>query len=282
MLFDSIFDALLDTLRLLPFLLLAFLLVEWLEHHSASWLKTVLGKVNKTGPVLGALLGCIPQCGFSVTTANLYAGGVVSLGTLLAVFLATSDEAVLILLGHPGQGSVILRLLLCKVEIAVLVGYAIDLVLRLMGHRTTRNPHDFCESEHCGCSGHHGIWYPALMHTAKLAFYLLVFNLALNLILAFIGEDFLSSILLNGSVFQPLLTAVIGMIPNCAASVLVTELYLAGGISFGSALAGLCAGAGVGLAVLFRAQKNVKRNLMVMAVLYAVSVASGMIANLLL
>lgn len=271
---DALADAVLDAVKLLPFLLAAYLLVEWLEHHQSERMARLLGRSRAAGPAAGALLGCVPQCGFSVLTANLYAGGLVSLGTLLAVFLSTSDEAVLILLAHPDSAGTILRLIGCKILIALVAGYLADLALSLRGSRTHREPHDLCGT--CGCEDHHGILRPALNHTVKLFFFLIIFNFALNVLIGLLGEEGLSRLLLGGSFAQPLLTAAIGLIPNCAASVLITELYLAGGISFGSAVAGLCSGAGVGLAVLFRVDKKRGKCVQILLLLYAIAAASGM------
>lgn len=282
MLFHAVEHAVTDSLKMFPFLLLAFLIVESLEHHSSAWMQKVVTKGDAVAPVLGALLGCIPQCGFSVVAANLYSGGVVSLGTLLAVFLSTSDEAILIMMGHPGSGGDILRLIGCKVIIGVLAGYAADILLHFRRNRVRRTPHDLCDGVHCGCDEHHGILRPALNHAVRLTGYLLLFNLVLGLAIEIIGEDALAKILLNGHFLQPLLTAAIGLIPNCVSSVLITELYLSAGIGFGSAVAGLCSGAGVGLAVLFRVHKDRKKSLQIMGILYLIAAASGLVLQFIL
>ncbi len=277
MILDAFLDALLDTLRMVPFLLAAFLILEALEHYSNNYMNRILGKVGKAGPLVGALFGCIPQCGFSVASANLYSGGVITLGTLLAVFLSTSDEAVLILLGNPGSGAVIGKLLIGKVLLGILFGYLADLVFRRK--KEEKHIEDLCRS--CGCSDHGGIIKPALRHTLRLAAYILIFTFVLNLLLDFIGMEALTSLLGKDTWFQPFITALLGLIPNCASSVLITELYLAGGLSFASAMAGLCAGAGMGLAVLFKANHPMKENIAVLGLLYSVSVASGLMLEIL-
>ncbi len=271
-------DAFLDTVRMLPFLLAAFLILEALEHYSNNYMNRLLGKVGKAGPLAGAVFGCIPQCGFSVAAANLYSGGVISLGTLLAVFLSTSDEAVLILLGHPGSGTVIGKLLLGKVLIGILFGYLADLLLRRK--KEEKHIEDLCRS--CGCSDHGGIVMPALRHTIRLGLYLLLFTFILNLLLEWIGTDALTAFLGKDTWFQPLITALIGLIPNCASSILITELYLAGGLSFASAMAGLCAGAGVGLAVLFRENRPMRENAGILALLYGISAVTGLVLEIFL
>lgn len=277
MILDAFLDALLDTLRMVPFLLAAFLILEALEHYSNNYMNRILGKVGKAGPLVGALFGCIPQCGFSVASANLYSGGVITLGTLLAVFLSTSDEAVLILLGNPGSGAVIGKLLIGKVLLGILFGYLADLVFRRK--KEEKHIEDLCRS--CGCSDHGGIIKPALRHTLRLAAYILIFTFVLNLLLDFIGMEALTSLLGKDTWFQPFVTALLGLIPNCASSVLITELYLAGGLSFASAMAGLCAGAGMGLAVLFKTNHPMKENIAVLGLLYTVSVASGLMLEVL-
>ena len=278
MILHALEHALLDTVRMVPFLLAAFLILEAVEHYSNQYMNRVLGKVGKAGPVVGALFGCVPQCGFSVAAANLYSGGVITLGTLLAVFLSTSDEAVLILLGHPGSGRVIGQLLLGKVLIGILFGYLTDLVLRMK--KEEKHIEELCRS--CGCSDHGGIVKPALRHTIRLTVYILVFTFVLTLLLEWIGTEALTAVLGKDAWFQPLVTAFLGLIPNCASSILITELYLAGGLSFASAMAGLCAGAGVGMAVLFRANHPMKENFAILGLLYGISAATGLLLEILL
>ena len=281
---DILLDTCLDCVRLLPFLFIAFLLIEALEHYSSAFSKKVLERVGKAGPVLGALCGCIPQCGFSVLAANLFAGGMISPGTLIAVFLSTSDEAVIILLGNPGYLKEIAMLILTKLIIAVAAGYVTDLLFskRIM---EPRRAGELCE--HCGChdeeeehekhSGLHHVLIPALRHTLQIFIYLFIFILALNLIVELIGEEAFSGFLLVDSVFQPFLAALIGFIPNCAASVILTQLYLNGVLSFASVIAGLCTGAGAGLLVLLRVNRHRKETAKILALLYGYAVAAGVI-----
>lgn len=284
MLAEVLMDTVIDSVKMLPFLLAAFLLMEWLEKYSGEYVNRILAKVGHAGPVVGALLGCIPQCGFSVVAANLFAAGIITPGTLLAVFLATSDEAVLILLGNPGKGQEILTLLITKVVIGTIAGYLIDLLIPKR-HNHAADMERICAD--CGCHGHGsghehghkhgGIVRAALHHTVQVFIYLLIFTGILSLVIELLGVEKLSALLLGNSIFQPLIAAVIGMIPNCAASVMLTELYLNEAISFASVVAGLCAGAGVGLAVLFRMNENMKENLRIIGLLYAVAVISGIL-----
>ena len=270
-------DAGADTLKMLPFLFAAFLVIEALEHYSTEYTKKVLVKVGKAGPVVGAAAGCVPQCGFSVLAANLYAGGIVSPGTLLSVLLATSDEAVLIILGNPDASRQVVILLALKVIIGITAGYITDIFFKkyILSPKEEGN---LCG--HCGCHEHEaGIVRPALNHTVRIVCYLFVFTLVLNLCIEVAGIDKISRYLFRDTWFQPAVAAVIGLIPNCAASVMLTQLYLCGAISFASVLAGLCSAAGVGLVVLFKVNHDKKENLKILIVLYAVSVIAGMIAG---
>ena len=229
---------------------------------------------------MGSLLGCIPQCGFSVFAANLYSGGVITLGTLLAVFLATSDEALIILISEPSRGRDILLLLLFKIVIGITAGYIVDLFVKKHPEKEKHDIGDICKGEHCHCDEHKGIFVPALTHTLKVFGFLLVFTLALNFAIELLGADRLSEILLGNTFFQPLIAALIGLIPNCAASVLLTEMYLGGALSFASVIAGLCSGAGIGLMVLFRTNKKPRENLKILGLLYGISAFSGVIIEI--
>ena len=272
---DVIIDAGIDVLKMLPFLFAAFLLIEALEHYSTDFTEKVLKKVGKAGPIVGAAAGCIPQCGFSVMAANLYAGGIISVGTLLSVFIATSDEAILIILGNPDRAKEVIPLLALKVVIAVAVGYVTDIFL---SKRVAVSKKSGALCSHCGCHEHGaGILKPAWNHTVKITAYLLIFTIALNICVEFMGIEKISAYLLGDTLFQPMIAAVIGLIPNCAASVILTQLYLNGAISFASVISGLCAGAGIGLVVLFRMNKDKKENLKILGLLYGFAVLAGII-----
>ena len=223
-------------------------------------------------------LGCVPQCGFSVAAANLYAGKIITIGTLIAVFISTSDEAIPLLLSNPESGMVILKLLLIKVIIATLFGIIIDFIERKNKH--VAEPSDFAEiCTHCGCE--HGILKSAIKHTLNIFIFILFLSVGLNIVTELIGMENLSKILLTDSIFQPFLSALIGFIPNCSASILLTELYIEGTLSFGSVIAGLCTGAGVGIAVLFRTNKSMKDNFKIVFYLYFIAVISGTAIHLL-
>lgn len=277
---DFIAEAVVDSLKLLPFLFLTYLLLEYLEHASSEKISQVLSKSNRYGPAVGALFGCVPQCGFSVSAANLYSGRVITLGTLIAVFVSTSDEAIPVLLSSPGSLPVILKLILVKFILAMFVGFFIDLIFKKTDS-SIGNPeeiHKLCS--HCHCED--GILRSACRHTFSIFGFILLVSLLLNGAIYFIGEENISRLLMNGSIFQPVVAAILGFIPNCASSVFLTELYLAGNLSFGSIVAGLSTGAGVGLAVLFRVNHNQKENWKIVAILFVIGVVFGMAIDMIM
>ncbi len=270
-------DALLDALQTLPFLFAAFFLMEFMEHRANERMRERLTRVGKLGPLVGALFGIIPQCGFSVAAANFYAGRVITMGTLLAVFLSTSDQALLVLLAHPQMLDSILPLLLTKLLSAVVFGFLLDLLLQ--GRRKDETPfEDLCAD--CDCE-HTGIWRAALHHTVRIFLFILAVNLLLGYAIELLGAERVSAFLLSGSVFQPFLAAFVGLIPNCAVSVLFAELFLSGTLRFGALAAGLCSGAGVGLIVLFRSNRHLKENLFFLAVLYISAALTGVFLDFL-
>ena len=277
-LLDVLAEALIDSLKMLPFLFGVYLLIEFLEHKSSGKMVRTLQKLGPFGAVGGALLGCVPQCGFSVAAANLYSGRMISAGTLIAVFISTSDEAVPIILGNPQNAKTAIKLLAVKVAIAIVVGIICDLVLKALNKPVLEKP---CEQlcEHCGCENH-GILYSAVKHTVSIFLFILAISVVLGGLIEIIGQENLSKLLLTDSVFQPFLAALIGFIPNCAASVILTQLFIEGGLTFGSLVAGLSTGAGLGLVVLFKTNKHFKQNISIAAVLYIAGALSGMLINM--
>ncbi len=278
MIWDVIKEAVMDSVRLLPFLFVAFLLIEALERYSGDLTERALTRVGRAGPLLGAILGCIPQCGFSVLAANLYAGGVVSLGTLLSVFLSTSDEAVILLLGSPGQLENVGILIVLKVIIATAAGYLTDAFLA--GKiAVPKESGVLCKD--LGCQEESNILKPALNHTVRIFAYLFVFTLILDFLIEVFGIHQLSAFLLGDSILQPLIAAVIGLIPNCVASVILSELFISGALTFPSLVAGLLSSAGIGLLVLFRVNRERNENLKILALLFGVSAVTGLVMEIL-
>lgn len=270
---DVISDTLLDVVKLLPFLFLTYLAMEYLEHRTGNKAEALIKKAGRFGPVIGGLLGIVPQCGFSAAASSFYAGRVITLGTLMAIYLSTSDEMLPILISEQAPLGLIIKILLAKAAIGMIAGLVIDFVLRRKGVEEHAHIHEICEHEHCHCEK--GIFRSALSHTAQISLFILLITFALNLIFHFAGEEALASLLLNRPVLGPLLASLVGLIPNCAGSVAITQLYLEGVIGIGAAMAGLLTGSGVGLLVLFRVNHNRKENLGILALLYGIGVCLG-------
>lgn len=271
-------DSVMDSVKLIPFLFLAYLAMEYLEHNAGEGMQKWLRKADKAAPVIGGLLGAVPQCGFSAAAANLYAGRVISLGTLAAIFLSTSDEMLPILISEQAPAGTVFGILAAKAAFGIAAGLVIDLILRKKGGERRTGISDVCEQEKCHCEK--GIFHAALIHTAQIFFFILLVSFGLNLILHFAGEEALANLILNKPVIGPVLSGLVGMIPNCAGSVIITRLYLEGAMELGAAMAGLLAGSGVGLLVLFRVNHNRRENLKIAALLYGIGVCAGILISL--
>lgn len=279
---EVLLDALLDVLKLLPFLFITFLAMEYIEHKSSRITARIVRASGSWGPVLGAAAGMVPQCGFSASASNLYSQRLITVGTLIAVYLSTSDEMIPIFLSEGAPVSLLIKVLACKFVFGILFGFIADLVLRRLLVRDTRvHITDMCADEHCECE-EHNIAYAAFIHTVKTALYILAFTIALNAALHFIGEDALKNVIIGRPVVGALITGLVGLIPNCAASIIITELGLEGVITTGAMLSGLLVGAGVGLLVLFRANRDhLRDNLIIVAALYLSGAAAGVAFDLL-
>ncbi len=271
---EVIWDTLLDAARLLPFLFAAYLLMEYLEHRAGEHTDRLIRGAGRLGPVIGAAAGAVPQCGFSAAAANLYTGRVVSLGTLIAIFLSTSDEMLPILISERVSGGLILKILGLKVLIGAAAGLCVDWVVSGR-KRELPHIHELCEQEHCHCEK--GIVRSAASHTLRIFLFVLLISLGLNLALYLVGEEALGGMILNRPVLGQLLAGLIGLIPNCAASVAITQLYLSGGMSFGAMMSGLLSGAGVGVLILFRVNRDRRENLRIVALLYGIGVLAGLL-----
>lgn len=274
---DIILDSIIDSVKLIPFLLLTYLVMEYLEHKAGDRMQTAIRGAGRSGPVIGGVLGIFPQCGFSTAASNLYAGRIISMGTLIAVFLSTSDEMLPIMISENVGLQMIGRILAVKVVVAVLVGFAVDCIMR-RGDKDMQIGH-LCEQHHCHCEN--GIWKSALHHTAEIFIYILLISLVLNLLIAWIGEDVLSGVILNRPVIGTMIAALIGFIPNCAASVIITQLYLGGMLNAGAMIAGLLSGTGVGFLVLLRVNDDRRENLGLACLLYVTGVLAGIVIELL-
>ena len=282
---DVLLDTLLDALKLIPFLFLAYLFMEFLEHKSGNAAENWLRRSGKIGPLVGAGLGILPQCGFSAAASGLYTGRIITTGTLIAVYLSTSDEMLPILVSKLPSGEatvgLILKLLAAKFAIGLVAGFAVDLVSKLF-HRKEDAPRieDFCEREHCNCGDHFVV--SALKHTGKITLFLLLFLFLFNTGIYFVGEENLKGFVTSRPLLGSLFATLLGLIPNCAPSVLLTELYLSDALSIGALLAGLLVNAGVGLALLFRNNRPVKDSFRILGILVAIGFSVGLVVDLIL
>ncbi len=287
---EIILDALKDTLIVFPFILIIYMLIELLENGS-SLTKGRRSLQGPLAPVVGAATGIIPQCGFSVMAAKLYDKGLIRTGTIIAVFLATSDEALIILLVNSPLSAAaaqsILPLIVIKLLVAVMAGYLINLIIPDKITETTPLYTPEGEAYSCGRE-HHGksavslYLVEPLLHSLKVTAYILIVNLVFGFIIAEVGEETIAAGLIGGTYFQPFITAAVGLIPNCASSAIITETYVQGGILFGSCVAGLCTNAGLGLVVLMKNTKKIKRNILLVVTLYSISVIVGMLTNIII
>jgi len=317
MFIDTILDALIDTAKIIPVLLLLYILISYFSHRSKKSFNLITKKGKRFGPLIGSALGSIPQCGFSAVMADLYSKRAITLGTLFAIFLATSDEAIPILISEPAFYKEMLLIIGIKILIGIVFGYLIDLILPqknplqpakvepkietkneeiheivhtdccCCGNHEEENEkdeheHEKDEHEHCHSKKEHkikccsdNIFLDALIHTAKISLYILIFNLAFGTLIYFVGEDAFINFISINPYLQPFATSLIGLIPNCAASVLITETYMAGAITLPATIAGLAGGSGIGLLILFKQNKNIKQNLLILLGLYLISVVVG-------
>ena len=273
---DIILDTVIDALKLLPFLFITFLVMELIEHKYSEKLSKKLANVNKVGPVLGSLLGIIPQCGISASATNLYITRVISIGTLISVYLSTSDEMLPVLISENANISVILKLLLIKFICGIFFGFIIDF---LFNKNKKADIKDFCDIEDCDCD--HGILKSSIIHTLKTFIYILIITFALNLVITYFGESFMEKLLVSKNPFGIIITSLIGLVPNCSTSILLTELYIKGLLSVGKLLSGLLVNAGIGLLILFRYNKDKKENIKIIAILLVIGILVGFIFDLL-
>lgn len=310
---DVLADSVKDTLQLIPFLFVTYLAMEALEHGTSGHAERIIAQAGKAGPILGAGLGAIPQCGFSAMAATLYAGRVVTVGTLVAVILSTSDELVPVLLAHQEPPSMLFTILATKAAIGMVAGLVVDLVIRMLHREGDGKPHihELCERSHCGCEDvedeedggvgqaghapahHHGhdhehgslhgrLWSiarSAFVHTVEVTVFIFLISLAFGFLIEWVGQEELATFLGIHPVRATFLAALIGLIPNCGASVAIAELYTSGTLATGPMLAGLLASGGVGLLVLFRTNRDLRQNLAITALVYVVGVVVGLVAG---
>lgn len=314
LIFDVLADSVIDTLKLIPFLLVTYLAMEALEHFASNKVREAVERAGAAGPVVGGLLGALPQCGFSAMAATLFSGRVVTAGTLVAVILSTSDEMIPVFVAHQEPASRMLAIIVIKVALGIVAGLLLDLVLRLL-HRAGdghAHIHELCEREHCHCEeadepdedegddehgshgghhdhghhhghshSHHGVWgivRSACVHTAQVTAFIFLISLLFGLIIEGFGVDSIRSTLAYHPVRATFIAALVGLIPNCGASVAIAELFLDGTLAAGPMLAGLLSSGGVGLLVLWRTNADARQNVYVTLLVYGVAVLAGLAA----
>lgn len=319
---EVLLDSLLDTLKVVPVLYLVYLLVCYVGHNTNNKYVKLMNKTKHYGPMIGGAVGCIPQCGFSIVMSDLYSKKAITIGTLIAVMLATSDEAIPLMLSNPDHIVDMLILIAIKIVIAIIFGYLFDLIFMLIGKKQEINSEVFEKThnhdcELTACSHKHiihkhehskdvehehnedetnenqktekhrhrdcvdNIFLDALLHTLQITAFLFVASFVIGLIVEFAGIENLAKIFTNNKFVQPFIAALVGLIPSCASSVFLVEFYMAGGITFGAMLAGLCAGSGIGLVVLFtKNKKHIWTNLIILGSLYLIGSAVGVVCAL--
>ena len=269
-----------ETLLLLPFLYVTYLVLEAAESHAGGALEKFLGRTRSVGPAAGAAAGIIPQCGVSAAAASLYAGGVITAGTLVAVFLSTSDELLPVFVSKGVGAALVFKIALVKFAGAIAAGFAVDAAVKLSGrHRRDVSVGELCEHSHCGCVSRKGIFIPALVHTLEIFVFIALVSAAVEVVMHFWGEEALDSLCLNKPVAGEFIAGALGLVPNCAVSVAGAELYCKGAMSFGALMASAFTGSGLGLLVLFRTNRNLKENVFILAVVYFAGVSLGLLSR---
>ncbi len=274
---EILIDTILDSIKLIPFLLLAFLIIELIEHKLNNKTEKIITKSKKIGPIIGSILGAIPQCGFSVMATNLYITRIITLGTLISIYLSTSDEMLIIMISEKVPIILIIKILIIKIFFGILYGIIIDIILSKEKQDNKTN-YELCDKDNCNCN--HSIILSAIKHTLHITLFIFIITLIINTIFTLLGEKYLSKILLTNNILSPLITSLIGLIPNCAASVILTELYLNKAISLGALIGGLLTSSGSSLLILLKNNKNKKENITIILLLYSLGAISGIIIEL--
>lgn len=278
---DCLIDGLLDTLKLLPYLFITFILIELIEHKLNKKSNKLLKENKKYGVVLGSILGALPQCGFSTMASNLFSSRVITIGTLIAIFLSTSDEMLPIMISERVDILLLLKIIGFKILVGIIIGFIVDVIHKRKNEDLKENIHKLCEEGHCHCN-EKGIFISSIKHTLEIAFFILIANILINIIIFKIGEENISNLLLNKNILTYFISSLVGLIPNCASSVIITKLYLSKLISIGQLLSGLLTGSGLGILLLFKTNKNIKENLSVLGIIYFVGVLIGIIVDIII
>ncbi len=276
---EIILDTIIDCLKIVPFLFIAFLVMEYLEHNISKKSINITKSSGKYGPIIGSILGVIPQCGFSVAASNLYATKIITKGTLIAIFLSTSDEMIPVLLSENIAIKKILLILGIKIVVGIIIGLLVDIIFK--EENSSENTIDkLCEETHCDCE--HKPILSSIKHTISITGFIFVFSLILNIIVEYYGHTYIEKVLSYNNVIGPLISSLVGLIPNCASSVIISEMYAKGIVNISSLIAGLLTNSGLGILILFKTNKNIKDNLLILSIIYVVGVLVGVLSSFLL
>ena len=269
---DIILDTLMDGVKLIPFLFVAFLIIELIEHKFNTKTKNIIKKSGKYGPIVVSLLGLVPQCGFSIVATNFYITRVISIGTLFSIYLSTSDEMLPIMLSEGVPFKTIFGILLIKFICGCIFGLLIDKLIR---RKNIKPEYDYrlCDEDHCDCS--HSVMKSSIKHTVNTLLFVIIISFLVNVLFEYLGADLISKLFMKDNLFGPFVGSLIGLIPNCGASIALTELFLKDAINLGTCIAGLLTGSGVAIIVLFKSNKNIKENIFIVTTLYLIGVLCG-------
>ena len=277
---EILLDTLIDIIKLIPFLFITYLIMEYIENKTGNKLKQRIQKSGKYGPFVGGILGIIPQCGFAASSTNLYATGFISIGTLISIYLSTSDEMIPIFISEQVPVDTIFKILSVKLLLGIIFGFLVDIVFKIIKLDKKHEEVDICDEDHCHCDKN-GIVKASLIHTLNITLYIFIITLIINIIIGIVGEEAIDGFIQSNNILGPVIASLIGLIPNCAASVIITNLYIHNTINAASLISGLLTGAGVGLIVLFKTnKKHLKENLTIVGLLYVIGVISGWLLEL--
>ncbi len=275
---DIIYDTLIDSIKLVPFLFIAFLIIELFEHKFSNKSRNLVTRTKKFGPILGGVLGAFPQCGFSVLATNLYVSRLITLGTLISIYLSTSDEMLLILMSHKVEVELIFKIIFIKVFIGIVCGLIIDFLTKSNTLKLNEGDYEICDEDNCHCED--SLIKSSFIHTFKTMIFIVIVTFILNILFASISIEILEKIFFKNSIFAPFISSIIGLIPTCGASIMLTEFYLNDVINMSSLIAGLLTGSGVAILVLFKSNKNLRENIKLLLIIYFIGVCSGIVMQL--
>ncbi len=274
--YNILLDTIIDCIKLLPFLFITFIIIELIEHKLNKHIENIIAKSKKFGPIIGAFLGSIPQCGFSLVATNLYITRIITLGTLISIYLSTSDEMIPIMLSHKTNISIILKIVVIKILIGIIFGIIIDLIFKKNNKKIN---YDICESIHCDCK--HSIILSSIKHTIKTLIFIFIATLFINIIFEYLSINLINKIFLKNTYFAPLLSSLVGLIPSCGSSIILTELFINNTISFSALISGLLTNSGIAILILFKNNKNIKENIKIVSILYIIGTIVGIIFDFL-